>query len=66
MSIVSKRSPNIKVESRTRQNTTIILLKENIREFLSVFRDFNISYIGSISSWKLIQKFLLLNLTILL
>ena len=50
MSIASKRSPNIKVESRIRQNITIILLRENIRKFLSVFRDFNISYIRSISS----------------
>ena len=50
MSIASKRSSDIKVESRTRQNTTIILLRENIREFLSVFRDFNISCIGFISS----------------
>ena len=66
MNIVSRRSSNTKVESRIRQNTTIILLRENIREFLSIFRDFNISYIGSISSWKLMQKFLLLNLTILL
>ena len=66
MSIVSKRSSDMKVESRIRQNTTIILLRENIREFLSIFRDFNISCIGSISSWKLMQKFLLLNSTILL
>ena len=66
MSIVSRKSPNTKVEFRTRQNTTIILLKENIREFSSIFRDFNISCIRSISSWKLIQKFLLLNSTILL
>ena len=65
MSIVSKRSPDTKVKSRTRQNTTIILLRENIREFLSIFRDFDISCIGSILSQKLIQKFLLLNLTIL-
>ena len=50
MSIVSKRSPNTKVKSRTRQNITIILLRENIREFLSIFRDFNISCIESISS----------------
>ena len=49
MSIVSKRSPNTKVESRTRQNTTIILLKESIRESLSAFRGFNISCIESIS-----------------
>ena len=54
MSIASKRSSNTKVESRIRQNITIILLKENIREFLSVFRDFNISYIEFILSWKLI------------
>ena len=66
MSIVSRRSLDIKVESEIRQNITIILLKENIREFLSIFRDFDISCIGSILSWKLIQKFLLLNLTILL
>ena len=45
MSIVSKRSSDIKVEFRIRQNTTIILLRENVREFLSVFRDFDISYI---------------------
>ena len=50
MSIVSKRSSDIKVEFRTRQNITIILLRENIREFSSIFRDFNISYIRSISS----------------
>ena len=50
MSTASKRSSNTKVEFGTRQNTTIILSKENIREFLSIFRDFNISYIGSISS----------------
>ena len=50
MSIASKRSPNIKVESGTRQNITIILLRENIREFSSVFRDFDISCIGSILS----------------
>ena len=50
MSIASKRSPNIKVEFRTRQNITIILLRENIREFLSIFRDFNTSYIGFILS----------------
>ena len=66
MNIVSRRSSNTKVESRIRQNITIILLRENIREFLSIFRDFNTSYIGFISSWKLMQKFLLLNLTILL
>ena len=66
MSIASKRSPDTKVESGTRQNITIILLRENIREFLSIFRDFNTSCIGFILSWKLIQKFLLLNLTILL
>ena len=66
MSIVSKRSPDTKVESRTRQNITIMLLRENIREFSSIFRDFDISCIGFILSWKLIQKFLLLNLTILL
>ena len=50
MSIASKRSSNTKVEFGTRQNITIILLKENIREFLSVFRDFDISCIGSILS----------------
>ena len=50
MSIVSRRSPNTKVEFGTRQNITIILLRENIRKFLSIFRDFNISYIESISS----------------
>ena len=50
MSIVSKRSPNTKVESRTRQNTTTMLLRENIRKFLSVFRDFDIGCIGSILS----------------
>ena len=50
MSIVSRRSPDTKVEFGTRQNVTIILLRENIREFLSVFRDFDISCIGSISS----------------
>ena len=50
MSIVSRRSSDTKVEFRTRQNTTIILLRENIRKFLSIFRDFDISYIGSISS----------------
>ena len=66
MNIVSRRSPDMKVESGTRYNITIILLRENIREFLSIFRDFNISCIGFISSQKLIQKFLLLNLTILL
>ena len=66
MNIVSRRFSNTKVESRTRQNITIILLRENIRKFLSIFRDFNISCIGSILSWKLIQKFLLLNSTILL
>ena len=66
MNIVSRKSPDIKVEFGTRQNTTIILLRENIREFLSIFRDFNTSYIGFILSWKLMQKFLLLNLIILL
>ena len=50
MSIASKRSPDTKVEFGTRQNITIILLRENIREFLSIFRDFNISYIGFILS----------------
>ena len=50
MSTASKRSPDIKVESGTRQNATIMLLRENIREFLSIFRDFDISYIRSISS----------------
>ena len=50
MSIVSRRSSDIKVESRIRQNITIILLRENIREFLSIFRDFNTSYIGFILS----------------
>ena len=50
MSIISKRSPNTKVESGIKQNITIILLRENIREFLSIFRDFNISCIGSILS----------------
>ena len=45
MSIVSRRSSNTKVEFETRQNITIILLRENIREFLSIFRDFNISCI---------------------
>ena len=50
MSTASKRSSDTKVESGTRQNTTIILLRENIREFLSVFRDFDISCIRSILS----------------
>ena len=50
MSIASKRSPDTKVESGTRQNITIMLPKENIREFLSVFRDFDISCIESILS----------------
>ena len=50
MSIVSRRSSDMKVEFGTRQNVTIMPLKENIREFLSVFRDFDISCIGSISS----------------
>ena len=54
MSTASKRSPDIKVESGIRRNITIILLRENIREFLSIFRDFNISCIRSILSWKLI------------
>ena len=50
MSIASKRSPDTKVEFRIRQNITIMLLRENIREFLSVFRDFDIGYIESILS----------------
>ena len=50
MSIASRKSPDTKVEFRTRQNITIILLRENIREFSSVFRDFDISCIGSILS----------------
>ena len=50
MSIASKRSSDTKVEFGIRQNITIILLRENIREFLSIFRGFNTSYIGFISS----------------
>ena len=50
MNIVSGKSLNTKVEFGTRQNITIILLRENIRKFLSVFRDFNINYIESILS----------------
>ena len=66
MNIASRKSSDTKVEFETRQNITIILLRENIREFSSIFRDFNTSYIRFILSWKLIQKFLLLNLTMLL
>ena len=66
MNTASRRSPDTKVESGIRQNATIMLLRENIREFSSVFRDFDISCIESISSWKLMQKFLLLNSTVLL
>ena len=54
MNIASRRFPDIKVECEIRQSITIILLRENIREFLSVFRDFNTSYIRSILFWKLI------------
>ena len=50
MSIVSRRSSDTKVESKIKLNITIILLRENIRESLSIFRDFNISYIGFILS----------------
>ena len=50
MSIASKRSPNIKVEFGIRQNITIMLLRENIREFSSVFRGFNTSCMRFISS----------------
>ena len=50
MNIVSRKSSDIKVEFGIRQNITIILLRENIREFLSIFRDFNISYIKFILS----------------
>ena len=50
MNTASRRSPDTKVESGIRQNTTTMLLRENIREFLSVFRDFDISCIESISS----------------
>ena len=50
MSIVSRKSLDTKVEFGIRQNITIILLRENIREFSSIFRDFNTSYIGFISS----------------
>ena len=50
MSIASRRSSNTKVEFEIRQNTTIILLRENIRKFSSAFRGFNTSYIGFISS----------------
>ena len=50
MSIASRRSSDTKVEFGIRQNITIILLRENIREFLSIFRDFNISCIEFILS----------------
>ena len=50
MNIVSRKSSNTKVKFRIRQNITIILLRENIREFLSIFRGFNTSYIEFILS----------------
>ena len=45
MNIESRKSSNTKVEFEIRQNITIILLRENIREFSSTYKDFNISYI---------------------